>query len=179
MKNEPMKASVTFHEVQQFRQKWIWILMLFILGVVIGTLGYGMITQLVFGNPWGDEPMSDTLLSIVGSLVILLVIVLVYAFYKMKMVTEVYSDSVRVQFMPFVNRRIPVSEIESFEAKRYSPILEYGGWGVRWMPGRGMAYNVSGNSGVLLTLTNGKTVMIGSRRAEELADAMTTSRLNS
>jgi hypothetical protein len=28
--------------------------------------GYGMIMQLVFGHPWGNRPMSDTALAIVG-----------------------------------------------------------------------------------------------------------------
>ena len=37
---------------------------------------------------------------------------------------------------------------------------------------RGKAYNVSGNEGVQLELTNGKRILIGSQRADELADAI-------
>jgi hypothetical protein len=37
-----------------------------------------------------------------------------------------------------------------------------------------MAYNVSGNRGVDLRLTNGKSLMIGSQRPEEFALALQT-----
>ena len=37
---------------------------------------------------------------------------------------------------------------------------------------RGRAYNVSGDRGVELTLANGKRVLIGSQRSEELAEAI-------
>jgi hypothetical protein len=35
-----------------------------------------------------------------------------------------------------------------------------------------MAYNVSGNRGVEVELTDGRTVMVGSRRPDELAGAL-------
>jgi hypothetical protein len=35
-----------------------------------------------------------------------------------------------------------------------------------------MAYNVSGNRGVEVELTDGRTVMVGSQRADELAGAL-------
>jgi hypothetical protein len=42
---------------------------------------------------------------------------------------------------------------------------------VRFGP-RGRAYNVSGNRGVEITLANGKRVLIGSQRSDELAAAI-------
>jgi hypothetical protein len=39
--------------------------------------------------------------------------------------------------------------------------------------GRGMAYTVSGNRGVQIELTSGRKILIGSRRPEELAAAIT------
>ena len=59
-----------------------------------------------------------------------------------------------------------------WEARTYRPILEYGGWGIRYTMGRGWAYNVSGNQGVQLELASGKRILIGSQRAEELARAI-------
>jgi hypothetical protein len=38
--------------------------------------------------------------------------------------------------------------------------------------GKGWAYNVRGNRGVQLELANGKRILIGSQRAEELAGAI-------
>ena len=41
--------------------------------------------------------------------------------------------------------------------------MDYGGWGIRYgRKGKGKAYSVSGNSGVLLTFNNNKTILIGS-----------------
>ena len=60
-----------------------------------------------------------------------------------------------------------------WEARTYRPLLEYGGWGIRYAPfGKGWAYNVHGSQGVQLELTNGKRILIGSQRAEELARAI-------
>jgi hypothetical protein len=60
-----------------------------------------------------------------------------------------------------------------WEARTYRPILEYGGWGIRYSPfGQGCAYNVSGNRGVQLELADGQRILIGSQRAEELARAI-------
>ena len=78
---------------------------------------------------------------------------------------------VRIRFFPLVTRTIARAEIARWEARTYRPIREYGGWGLRIAPGR-RAYSVSGDRGVELELTDGRRVMIGSRRAEELAAAI-------
>ena len=58
------------------------------------------------------------------------------------------------------------------EARTYSPIREYAGWGVKGWSRQKMAYNVSGHEGVELTLTDGRTVMLGSQRADDLAQVI-------
>lgn len=83
----------------------------------------------------------------------------------------VADAGVRIRMLPFANRTIDPAQIVRWEARTYRPIREYGGWGVRFGP-RGRAYNVSGDRGVELTLTNGKRVLIGSQRSEELAAAI-------
>ena len=83
----------------------------------------------------------------------------------------VADAGVRIRMLPFANRTIEPAQIARWEARTYRPILEYGGWGVRFGP-RGRAYNVSGDRGVELTLANGKRVLIGSQRSEELAAAI-------
>ena len=53
----------------------------------------------------------------------------------------------------------------------YSPLVEYGGWGIRgW--GKNVALNARGNRGVRLMLMDGRRVLVGSQRAEELAAAL-------
>ena len=95
-------------------------------------------------------------------------------FWLLRMTTEVHDDGVHVQFFPLWRKRIiPFREIRNAAAQTYSPLRDYGGWGIRWGP-RGTAYNVSGDRGVLLELAGGKRVMIGSQRPEELEMAIRT-----
>jgi hypothetical protein len=89
----------------------------------------------------------------------------------MELQIAVDTAGVHVRMFPFAKRTIAPAQIAQWEARTYRPIREYGGWGVRFGP-RGRAYNVSGNRGVELTLADGRRLMIGSRRADELAAAI-------
>jgi len=86
----------------------------------------------------------------------------------------VVPGAVRIRFFPLTTRVIERSAIKDIEARTYRPIREYGGWGLRFGR-RGRAYSISGNRGVELTLADGRRVMIGSQRADELAAALARS----
>lgn len=146
-----------FIEIQQFRQSW---LLALVLVPCISALIY--IGFKVFRN-W---PMSGTNMLIYGAIILALALVPIFML-AMKMVTEVKNDAIHIRFFPFKKEAIPFSEIAKCDARQYSPIKEYGGWGIRYGT-KGMAYNVSGDRGVQLELTNGKRLLIGSQRSEEL-----------
>lgn len=75
--------------------------------------------------------------------------------------------------VPFYQRRIALTEIASVESVTYSPLPEYGGWGIRgW--GKDTALNARGNRGVRLILRDGRRILIGSQRPDELAAALHT-----
>lgn len=160
-----------FCEVQQFRQTWVWVLVLPISLFLIVLFGYGMVKQLILSQPWGSRPLPDTALSIIGPLFILFGIGLGCLFYSMKMVTEVRSDGLYVRFFPLTHQKIAFGDITRCEVRTYNPIREFGGWGIRYRRG-GKAYNVSGNRGVQLELLNGKRLLVGSQRPEELVQAI-------
>jgi hypothetical protein len=162
---------VRFREVQKFRQWWLWALLMAVALGLIAVFGYGMITQLVFGHTWGNRPLSDTALSIVGPLMILMGAGLVWLLYTIRLQTEVREGGVYIHFYPLAKQTVRFDEIAGCEVRTYRPIREYGGWGVRF--GRaGKAYNIAGNRGVQLKLSNGKGLLIGSQRPEELARAI-------
>lgn len=167
----PMSQRGSFYEVQRFRNTWVLALVLPISLFLIILFGYGMIKQLILGQPWGDRPLPDIALAIIGPLWILFGIGLVLFFYSAKLITKVREDGVYVRFFPLTHRRIPFEDIRNCEARTYSPIKEFGGWGIRYGR-RGKAYNVSGNRGVQLELSDGKRFLIGSGRPEELAQAI-------
>ncbi|MHA1209098.1 MAG: DUF6141 family protein [Candidatus Freyarchaeota archaeon] len=167
-----MSWDPIFREVQRFRQPWLWALLFFDSALIAAIFLSGVYTQLVLGQPWGDNPMSNETLLVMGGVLIFMSVALPLLFYYAKLVVEVRSDGVHICFFPFVRRMIPFEEVKAFTPRVYNPLLEYGGWGIRWSPKRGWAYNVSGNRGVLLELVNGKRLMIGSQHPETLAEAI-------
>jgi Family of unknown function (DUF6141) len=169
------KAKTLFHEEQAFHQIWVWALLIVILAFATGLFTWALYVQLVQGKPWGDKPMSDTGLIITSVLVFLFSAGLIVLFVMMRLVTEVREDGLYVRFVPFhfSPKRIDLTALESHRALTYSPIKEYGGWGIRHRRGR-KAYNVSGNEGVRLDFKNDKHLLIGSQKAKKLERAIAT-----
>lgn len=160
-------SQTLFEEHQQFRQFWLWGLMGGVLVVLLIPLGL-----IVLQAP-DKEGRGQALVGIgIGIVVEIAVAALMYV---MKLSVLLDTEYLHIRFFPLVTRTIPLDQIVRWEARTYRPILEYGGWGIRcgW---KGMAYNVSGNQGMQLELSNGKRILIGSQRAEELARAIGTAK---
>lgn len=137
--------EVSFREVQRFRQLWLWSL-----------LAVSLAPLVVLGPFWIAFA--------------LLVAGFVWSF---RLTTEVRPDGLYVKFWPFhlSFRHVHWSEMETVEAVTYRPIREYGGWGIRWTPGK-LAYNVSGSQGVRIEREDGHELLVGSRREYDLARAI-------
>jgi hypothetical protein len=87
--------------------------------------------------------------------------------------TEVRQDGLYLRYAPFHRRfrRFKAEDLGEYHARTYRPILEYGGWGIRY-GWNGRAYNVSGNGGVQLIFRDGRRVLIGSSTPSELEAAI-------
>ena len=162
----PPFDRVMFSERQRFRQWWLWSLILIAPGISV----WAVIQQVVIGFPFGDNPVPDyllmTLLIVVGGGLPLFM-------YTAGLDTEVGDSGLSVRFRPFHFRPLHFyfCSIATAERQTYSPLKDYGGWGIRY-GGNGKAYNVSGNKGVLLQFKDGRTLLIGSQRDEELSLAI-------
>lgn len=162
---------IIFHEEQRFTQRWLWVMLIVTMLVLVSVFGWGMIEQLVLGKPWGDRPVSDTSLIIISSSILLFCGVMIYLFYSLRLITEVSDKALTIRFHPVHHKQIPYNEIVTVQARKYRPLYEYGGWGIKY--GRsGWAYNIIGDKGVQLELANGKRILIGSQKAEELEHAI-------
>ena len=170
---DTIRSGVVFSEEQRFTQVWLWILVIASSLMMIGIFGYGMFKQFVIGEPWGDHPMSDTALAIMGPIYVLFGIALYVLFRTTRLVTQVRHDALYIRFYPFHIRfkRFRYDEIEKYEIVDYRPIRDYGGWGIK-KGLKGWAYNVSGSRGVLLTFHTGKKLLIGSQKPHELVGAI-------
>ena len=153
-----------FTETQRPRQ-WL----LFLVIVLLALLGWGIfIQQIVRGRPVGDDPLPDWGAVLVAAL---LGIALPAFFLWFRMETMVYPDRVEIRMTPISHRIFRPSEIAGASARTYRPLREFGGWGIRgW--GANRAYNVSGDEGVQLVLTNGSRILIGTQRPQELEAAI-------
>jgi len=159
--------------VQGFRQWWLWLLLLATAVGTIGVFGYGIYVQVIQGTPWGENPMSDGGLIITAVATTLLTVGMAALLLSARLITEVRSDGLHIRFFPMRSKVIPYESIASYQARTYHPVREYGGWGIRW--GReGKAYIVGGNEGLQLLLNDGRKVLVGSQRAQELEAAVRT-----
>ena len=95
-------------------------------------------------------------------------------FFLIKMETEVRLDGLYVCYSPFhlQFRKISRDDLSEFYARNYQPIIEYGGWGLRGSIRSGGAYNVRGSKGVQLVFKNGKKLLLGSQKSQELEEAI-------
>ncbi len=58
-----------------------------------------------------------------------------------------------------------------FEKTTYRPLIDYGGWGIRY--GRkGTAYTVSGNQGIQIVFNTSRKLILGSQMPDAFEDAI-------
>ena len=146
-----------FHEEQRFG-RWVWMLIAIIaVPVLVASIG-------VAGR---DGAAAIAILF--GPLVVAAILAL---FALAKLVTDVDERGVHVSFhFLWPTRHIPLDDVQRAHATEYSPLRDYGGWGVR-LSWKGWAFNTGGAEGVLVETKGGKRIMIGSRRAKELEAAI-------
>jgi hypothetical protein len=151
-------AYLFFEETQRFRQTWLWLL-----------IGATCLLAIIVPVVSSDIPVKsgDMLIFMITPLLVVLM------FFILRLNTRIDKDGIWFRFVPFhfKEKFISWKDVEKAEVVKYSPLAEYGGWGIKY--GRkGRAYNVSGNMGLFITLKNKKTIMIGTRKPEEMSEVV-------
>jgi len=160
-----MNQLLLFSETQKFKQWWIWLLLLGLNGTIL----YGIYQQLFLDQQFGNKPMSDVSLIVTGIFISLLTIV----FLLFKLETHIKEDGIYVRFFPIhISFRFYTWEsISKLEVREYKPISEFGGWGLRGF-GKNRALNISGNIGLQIEFKDGKKLLIGTTKSDELSDVI-------
>ena len=116
----------------------------------------------------GQETVSTTVTALTLGAVVLFPLLMTLCFLRLDV--EVRADHLFIAFGPLhlVRKRIRYGDMESVEAVTYSPIREFGGWGIR-PTGRKTAWAIRGNQAVRVVLRSGKQVYVGSRFPRRLA----------
>ncbi|MGI9650216.1 hypothetical protein [Chryseobacterium sp. RLHN22] len=150
-----MKENSTFYEKQSFRQWWLWLILIFVLGFTI----YNFV----------DNNESFSTGEMIASFAVTAIIFIL--FFIIKLETKIDELGVRVRLFPFhlQFKYFPWKTIRKAYIREYSPIGEYGGWGLRLgLFGKGKAYNVSGNMGLQLVFNDNKKLLIGTQKSQEM-----------
>ena len=154
-------TDVAFQEVQKMNHVW-WV-MLLVYGLT-ALCWWGFMQQIIIGEPWGSNPAPDWILWLVW---VGFGFGLPIFFNILRLEVRLDSNKLFIRYYPLMSREIMLLDIDHIEARQYSPLKEYGGWGIRGSSQK-KAYNVYGNEGVELILRDGSKIMIGSQRAAEL-----------
>ena len=146
-----------------------WVYVINVLAVGLGW--WAFVQQILLGRPWGDDPGPDW--GVWGMWVVLGVLLPVFIL-RVRLVVTVDDKDVVIRFAPVWTRRVARADIASCEVRDVRPVLQYGGWGIRYGGrARGWAYTIRGSEGVFLELRDGKRLLIGSDEPRALLRALT------
>jgi hypothetical protein len=155
-----LKSAYT--EIQKFTQWWLWVLLLAVLALPV----YGMLQQIILGEPFGSKPMSDLglVLFFVGTLLI------IGLFWYLELRTEIDETGIRVRLRPISAEVFTWDQIEHIE------IITYGfvGYGLRFSSKYGTVYNTRGNKGLSIRLKSGSRYVVGTQNPEGISQILRT-----
>jgi hypothetical protein len=160
-----MVNEVLFTERQRFKQWWLWLILLGINGLFL----FGVFKQVIGGQQFGDNSMSNAGLLITTGLTIALTILLV----NFRLDTTIKKDGIYVRFFPF-HLKFKYYNWDSLTKsfiRQYSPLSEYGGWGLRGLS-KNRALSVSGDKGLQLEFKDNKRLLIGTNKPEEITETL-------
>lgn len=147
-----------FTETQRFTQWWLWLILIGVWSAMV----YSIITA---------PPQTGAAVYVSFGIGILLPLL----FWQMRLITRITQEGIYVRFIPFhFNEKFfPWDTITSSYVRTYSPLKEYGGWGIKYgFNGQGLVYNVVGNVGLQLQFKEGEAVLIGTQKGEEIKQVL-------
>lgn len=159
-------SKFLFKENQQFREIPFFI----ILGILQLLFIWGLIQQVIAGKPWGIRPAPD--LVIIGvNVVVFILIILLFITNLKTTITEKYFC---VNLFPFHPQKRMIQWIEVLHVQliKYDGIKEYWGYGIKYIPGEGWSYSLSGDYGLKLTLRGGEKLLVGTHKPWELSNVI-------
>ena len=156
-----MSKLLFFRETQRFNQFWIWLVMTITWGAVLTGFYYDAIEM----NHSFWDVITDVHFIIVMSILLPVTMLLLL----IKMETAIRKDGVWVRFFPFHRsfRKYSWHKLSEFYVRKYRPIGEFGGWGLRGL-GKNRVMNVRGNMGLQLEFKDGKKLLIGTQKPKDI-----------
>lgn len=149
-----MEAKEVFKEEQKFRQWWLWLLI----------IGFNAFAIYKVAASFSNQNSIDT----ASTITLLIMVLAAVFFYIMNLKSKIYEDRIEINFFPFgIHKVYNLKDVERLEIIKYNPILDYGGWGIRFG-----AYTISGNMGLKIYYKKTNftdAILIGTQKPEELS----------
>lgn len=161
MARNKLTGTIAFKEKQQFRQAWLWTLLIF-----------SAATSLILLLVLGLDDLRKGKPGVLNALGIVSVIHLINLslFYYTCLETHVTDAGIFYRWRPFFRSYniIAWSEIQEVVVRKYTLMS----FGYHVSKEYGKVYNTDGGKGIQLILQNGKKVFIGSQRIAALESAI-------
>ena len=158
-----------FKEEQNFNKIYLWMILLGSFTVMMGTIIMSYIN-----GPADQDIMRELYLPVV--LVTVVFGGMIWLFSAMRLETRIDRHGISYRYTPFIIswRVITKKQIAEYQVRKYNAVLEYGGYGVRvaGLRGNGRAYTTKGSMGLQLVLKNGKKMLFGTQKPQEVEQAM-------
>ena len=151
MKSDAAAATV-FTETQVMGRRWWWLaLLVAALGFLLALLMPASATLWYRAAPVGIGLVAGGLL------------------WLMRLETRIDTAGIHYRYLPLLNRwrHWPWANFRQVFPRTYSPLSDFGGWGIRGFPGN-LAYNVWGPDGLQLVFQSGDRLLLGTQRPAEL-----------
>jgi hypothetical protein len=159
--------SIQFKEVQRFNTWWAWA------GVAALNVFfiYAFVQQVILGKQFGEKPAPD----IVLILLVVLFLALLYFLTRIKLSTSITDKGITYRFSPFQLKETCIEwhELNDAYMRQYNSLHEFGGWGIRYgnkKTGRALNTSASSNIGLQLKFIDGRLLLIGTARPDELGN---------
>lgn len=144
-----------FKETQRFDQWWVKLILIIVIAATAIPL-YMVFNEAAFREEmfW---PVLIPVLITVGAIMFI---------YMLRLETTIDAKGIHYRFFPFGKKSLSWQDISECYVREYSPLKEYGGWGIRWGL-NGKAFNVKGNKGIQVILKSGKKILFGTQKESE------------
>jgi len=169
------KEDIIFYEYQRLKRQYLSIILIPVNLIFL----YLTITQLWFGEQWGNYPKSDLPLVIDMPHNMNVPLILITIFFNLFTVNTLWINMttivdkigihIHVRLCPFFvkSKSYSWNNISKARIRKSLPICEFGVCGIR-LGIKSVSYNMSGTNALQLVLRNNKRVVIGTQKKEEL-----------
>lgn len=168
-------TRIHYSEQQSFRQVlWIWLIIIPVAFLSSFSILYGFYQQIILGEPWGNEPMSDGGLITALLVVIIAQVLVIWIVSSMTLHIEITSEEFRYKFFSYFTEWIVFipHQISDYSLEKYT-----------FWKGRGLGYRkdifkktvrmiIRPDYILTLKMKDGRTIMLSTGNKDEIERAM-------